>query len=196
MLELKEIFIGVQTYCKGKSCKHVRVINAWQHNTAYVNNEGKIKSEFCNEIAKELWVFCTSQNMWVSAAHIPGTQNPEADNFSRNFHGAIEWKRSTHLFQKISSMFGNPTVDVFASRINYQIGRYISWKLDLKTLAIDAFLIKWNTEFYLIFPPFSFLGKVTAKSTETKRKPLQWSPNGPRSIGTSGSWEKRQEVWL
>ena len=64
MLELKAIFIGVQTYCKAYSCKHVRVINAWQHNPTYVNNEGKIKSEFCNEIAKELWVFCTSQNMW------------------------------------------------------------------------------------------------------------------------------------
>ena len=88
----------------------------------------------------------------VSAAHIPGTQYPEADHFSRNFNEAIEWKRSTHLFQKISSMFGKPTVDVFASRINYQIGRYISWKLDPKTLAIDAFLIKWNTNFYLIFP--------------------------------------------
>ena len=29
----------------------------------YVNNEGVIKSEPCNEIAKELWVRYTSQNM-------------------------------------------------------------------------------------------------------------------------------------
>ena len=49
-------------------------------------------------------------------------------------------------------MFGNPTIDLFASRINYQIDRYISWKLDPKALAIDAFSINWNTEFYYIFP--------------------------------------------
>ena len=45
---------------------------------SYVN-KGRIKSVVCNEIAKELWVHdkicCPSQNMWVSAAHIPGTQN-------------------------------------------------------------------------------------------------------------------------
>ena len=37
----------------------------------------------------------------VSAVHIPGTQNTEADSFFRNFDEAIEWKLSTHLFQKI-----------------------------------------------------------------------------------------------
>ena len=49
-------------------------------------------------------------------------------------------------------MFGNPTIDLSASRINYQTDRYISWKLDPTALAIDAFSIKWNTEFYYIFP--------------------------------------------
>ena len=108
--------------------------------------------------------------MWVSAAHIPGTQNTEADSSSRKFNEAIQWKLSFHLFQKISSMFGNPTLDFFASCINYQIYRYISWKPDPKALAIDAFSIKWNTEFYYIFPPFSLLGKVTAKMYRDKTK--------------------------
>lgn len=40
---------------------------------SYVNGKGGIKLE-CNEIAKELWVLCTPHNMWVSAAHISGTQ--------------------------------------------------------------------------------------------------------------------------
>ena len=139
---------------------------------SYVNNKGEIKSEFCNKIAKELWVWSTSQNMWVSAAHIPGTQNAEADSFSRNFNETIEWRLSTHLFQNISSMFGNPTLDLLASRINYQIDRYISWKPDPKALAIDAFSIKWNTEFYYIFPTFSLLEQVTAKIYRDKTKAI------------------------
>ena len=36
-------------------------------------------------------MWCTSLNMLVSAAHIPGTQNTEGDSFSRNFYEAIEW---------------------------------------------------------------------------------------------------------
>ena len=117
--------------------------------------------------------------MWVSAAHIPGTQNAEADSFSRNFNETTEWRLSTHLFQNISSMFGNPTLDLLASRINYQIDRYISWKPDPKALAIDAFSIKWNTEFYYIFPPFSLLWQVTVKIYRDKTKVIvvipKWS---------------------
>ena len=138
MLELKAILIGVQTYYKGKNYKHIRVMSDNITAVSYVNNKGGIKSEVCNKIAKELWGWCTLQNMWVSAAHIPGTQNTEADSFSRNFNETIEWKLSTH-FQKISSMFGNPTLDLFASRTNYQIDMYISWKPGPKALAIDAF---------------------------------------------------------
>ena len=135
---------------------------------------GGIKSEFCNIIAKELWVWLTSQSMWVSAAHIPGTQNMEADSCSRNFTETIDWKLSTHLFQKISSMFGNPKLDLIASRINFQIHRYISWKPGLKALAIDMLFQSWNTEFYYIFPPFSLLGKVTAKNIQMQNK-SNWS---------------------
>ena len=75
--------------------------------------------------------------------------------------------------------------DLFASRINYQIDRYIFWKPDPKVLAIDAFSIKWNTEFYYIFPPFSLLKKVTTKIYRDKMKAIvvirkwptqHWSP--------------------
>ena len=93
--------------------------------------------------------------MWVSAV----TQNTEADSFIRNFSETIESKLSTQLFQKISYFCGNP----FASRINHQNDRHISWKPDPETIAIDVFSIKQNTEFYYIFPPFSLLGKMTAK---------------------------------
>ena len=109
-----------------------------------------------------LWVWCN--------AHIPGTQNTEAESSSRNFNEAIEWKLGTHLFQKISSMFGNPMLDLFVSRINYQINRYIFWKPDPKALAIDVFSIKFNTEFYYVFPPSSLLRKVTAKIYRDKTK--------------------------
>ena len=55
----------------------------------YVNNKGGIKSEFSNEIAKELQVWHISQNVWVTPAHISWTQNTEADGFSRNVNKAI-----------------------------------------------------------------------------------------------------------
>ena len=118
---------------------------------SYVNNKGGVKSEFFNKTEKELWVWCTSKNIWVSTAHIRGTQTNEVEIFSRNFNETIEWKLGTHLFQKISSVFGNHTLDLFDSWIIHQIDRYIFWKPDLQDLAIDICSIKWNTEFYYIF---------------------------------------------
>ena len=107
---------------------------------SYVNNEGRNKSEVFNGFKKELWVHdkicCTLPNMSVSAVRIPGTQIIEAESFSTNFNEAIELKFSTHLFQKFSGIFVNPTLDLFASRINQ------SWKPDSKALALDAFSIK------------------------------------------------------
>ena len=82
-------------------------------------------------------------------------------------------------FKKISSIFGNSALDVFASRINYQIDRYISWKPDPKILATDAFSIKWNIERYYIFPAFSLLGKVTAKICRDKTKAMVVIPKWP-----------------
>ena len=108
--------------------------------------------------------------MWVSTAYIPETQNAEVDSFSKNVNETIKWKLSTHLCQKISSLFGKRILDLFASHINYQIDRYISWKTYRKVLEIDTFSIKWNTECYYIFPPFSLLGKVIAKKYGNKTR--------------------------
>ena len=69
-------------------------------------------------------------------------------------------------------MFGNPTLDLFASRINYQIHRYISWKPDPKALATDAFSIKWNTEFYFVFPPFYVAKGGYSKNVQRQNKSI------------------------
>ena len=70
---IEKIFTGVQTYYKEKSYKYVRVKSDNITAICYINNKGEIKSEFCNQTAKELRVWCTSQNMWLSTVHIPGT---------------------------------------------------------------------------------------------------------------------------
>ena len=64
VFDLKARFIGCRHTAREKSYKHVRVIYDNIIVISYVNNKGGIKAEFSNKIAKELWVWCTSQNMW------------------------------------------------------------------------------------------------------------------------------------
>ena len=76
-------------------------------------------------------------------------------------------------------MFRISTLDLFASHINHQIDTYISWKSDPKALALHAFSLKWSIELYYIFPPFSLLGKVTAKIYRDKTKVIVVIPKWP-----------------
>ena len=92
---------------------------------AYVNKMGGTKSHECNEIAQDIWKWAIKHNIWLSAAHIPGTENPDADFQSRNFdiNKSSEWSLTEHIFQKMLNEFiefGKPDIDLFASRTNYQ----------------------------------------------------------------------------
>ena len=86
---------------------------------------GSTKSETCNNIASRIWNFCIENKLWVSAAHIPGKKNIEADQQSRILQDVTEWKLHPELFHKIVDKFGVPDIDLFASRINRQPKRCV-----------------------------------------------------------------------
>ena len=64
---------------------------------------------------------------------------------------------------KVTNKFGNPEIDLFATRVNTQLQNYVFWFCELEDKAVDAFLTDWGKQFSYIFPPFSLLGKVTSK---------------------------------
>ena len=40
-----------------------------------INKMGSSKSEICNVSVFEVWQFCIKNNIWLTAAHIPGCKN-------------------------------------------------------------------------------------------------------------------------
>ena len=40
-----------------------------------INKKGGLKSNECNKISKEIWVWCASRDLHISEAHIPGKEN-------------------------------------------------------------------------------------------------------------------------
>lgn len=170
VLELKAIQFGVLTYCKHKHYKHIRVMCDNTTAISYINKKGGMKSHECNKIAKEIWIWCTIRDLHISAAHIPGKSNIEADNNSRKFQDATEWQLNPNIYKIICDTFGTPDIDLFASRINRQTKKYVSWKPEPEAFAIDAFSMNWNNHFAYIFPPFSLLSKVIKKICRDRAK--------------------------
>ena len=103
-----------------------------------------------------MWLWCIDKGIWLSAAHLPGSQNVQADRASRIFHDQTEWKLDPDIFHRITSQLIKPEVDLFASRLNFQLDRYVSWKPDPGALAVDAFTLDWGSYVFYAFPHLLF----------------------------------------
>ena len=66
---------------------------------------GGCKSVRCNEVTIEIWNWAIPKNIWLSAAHIPGAENSDADFQSRHLNDNLEWSISNEAFQKIVTQF-------------------------------------------------------------------------------------------
>ena len=104
----------------------------------YINNMGGSHSAMCNSLTREIWSWCLDRNLWISAAHLPGISNEAADKASRVFCDQTEWKRDETIFESITAYFFRPKIDLFASRLNYKLPRYVAWQQDPGAEAVDA----------------------------------------------------------
>jgi hypothetical protein len=109
ILELKACYLGLLALCSDKSHTHIRIYTDNTTCCAYINNFGG-KSRVLNDIAREIWFWCIKRHIHLSAAHIPGVDNVEADTLSRKFNDDIEWSLDIEIFQtrNVSSCHGCP----------------------------------------------------------------------------------------
>ena len=71
------------------------------------------------------------RNIWLTAVHVPGAQNVEADRASRTkYECESEWQLDPVLFKALNTNCGPFEVDLFASRVNAHCPLYFAWKAD------------------------------------------------------------------
>ena len=113
-LKLLGAKLGLFSFFKcNKYIKHIRIMMDNTTALAYINNMGGIRSNLCDDIALDIWQWAAEQQIWVSAAHIPGSENFVADKNSRVFERSSEWKLRGSVFKQIVSTFGKPDIDLF-----------------------------------------------------------------------------------
>ena len=188
VLELKAIQFGVLIYCKDKNFKHIRIMSDNTTAISYINKKGGLKSNECNKIAKEIWIWCTSRDLHISAAHIPGKDNFEADKNSRKCQDATEWQLNPKIYKAVCGIFGTRGMDLYASQINRQTEKYVSWKPEPEAFAVDTFSINWSHHFMYIFSPFSLLTKVIKKVYWVQATGILVFQRGQHSLGIRRHW--------
>lgn len=82
---------------------------------------------------------------------------------SRHFLDQMEWKLNPHLFQEIVHVLFHPQVDLFASRLNYQLPKYVSYQPDPTAWKTDALSIPWKNPKAYAFLPFNLIPQFLQK---------------------------------
>ena len=178
-LEMQAAYLAIKSFCKQMQNVHVRMRIDNTTAVSYISNMGGIKSEMCNQMAKKIWQFCIRRNIWLSVEHLPGVQNVVADFNSRHFQDQTEWQLNTAVFTQLCDQLGNPELDLFASRLNAQLPKYISWKPDPEATSVDAFKANWNQWYFYAFPPFCLIGRCLQKIDHDEAQGILIVPKWP-----------------
>ncbi len=158
-LEIKAVLLALKALCKDITKQHIRVQSDNTTAISYINSMGGLKSRECDNLVNEIWNWCIARDIWLSASHIPESQNIEADKTS------TEWSLSTPVFKDIDTKWGSFDIDLFASRLNYKVPCYVSWWPDPDAKFVDAFFMDWGPYLFYAFPPFSVIATCLQKIT-------------------------------
>ena len=137
--ELSGVLLTVQAALPSLRGKQVLVETDNKATQAYVNHLGG-RSRFLSSIARRLWTMCYSNNILLSAVHRPGKVNQRADLLSRWRKDHSDIRLPPTSFQKVQELFGPHSVDLFATRDNRLLPRFVSWRPDPESVATDAFM--------------------------------------------------------
>ena len=178
-LELKAILFGLKSLVTERSF-HLQILCDNTTAVHILNKMGSSHTAVCDGLVRDIWAFAISQNIWLSASHIPGKHNTEADEESRHSELHTEWKLAPSIFNEIILHFQvTPEIDLFASRLNYQLKPFVSYRPDPEAYAIDAFQLSWQHIFFYAFLPFCLIGRVLQKVLMEGAEGILIVPNWP-----------------
>ena len=179
VLELKAVLYGLKSLVHVTNT-HVKVLSDNTTAVCTINRMGTCHSNPCNAVVQLIWQWAISKNIWPSATHIPGVENILADQESRLHAKRLEWKLNPKIFLSICSALDiTPNIDLFASRINFQLKPFVSYRPDPEAIAVDAFCLDWSDYLFYAFPPFAVIPQVLQKIISDKATGLLIVPDWP-----------------
>ena len=117
-LELKPILLTLMSIVKDHGI-YVKVFSDSTTATACINKLGTPQSELCHHIAKQIWEWAEKKDIHITAAHMTGNKNINADRESRELSYDLEQTLCPKILHKVLKILKfNPQAHTFASNIN------------------------------------------------------------------------------
>ena len=103
---------------------------------AYLNHLGGPAKDL-SDLAMAIWSLAYKEDIALSAKYLAGSENKQTDMLSR-LNPKFEWTLHLRIFQWLDNLWGNHTVDRFATMLNAQLPRFNSRYYDPLAEAVDA----------------------------------------------------------
>lgn len=147
----------------------------------YLNKQGG-RSFFLSILAERFLLWCRKRKIRIQATYLPGKLNRVPDQLSRRRRDRSDWKLNPRIFNRIQQIFGQMSIDLFASRLNHQLPSYFSLQPDHRALATDAFAQSWKKGLVFANPPIILLTRTLQKIILEKAEAViiaPWWPTQP-----------------
>ena len=156
------------------------VLNETDNSTtkAYINHLGG-RSRFLSSVAHRLWSVTNPYGITLRAVHRPGVENRRADLLSRWRQDSTDLKLHPKFFRQADRQWGRHTVDLFATRLNTQLARFVSWRPDPEAEAVDAFQFPLSGENPWCFPPEALIPRLLGLLTRQRATITLVAPQWP-----------------
>ena len=170
LLEMKALFLGLQAFREDVIGHHVTAICDNLTVVAYINKQGGTASQALCLLSSCLLRWAENFDIHLDARYLPGQANVLADLLSRRgqVEGA-EWSLHPQVARSLLRVWGNPSIDLFATCLNAKLPLYCSLVPDPPAVFKDAFRHPWDDLDLHAFPPFLLVGRVVARVRESSR---------------------------
>ena len=170
LLEMKALFLALQAFQEDVAGHHVTAMCDNSTVVAYVNKQGGTVSRPLCLLTSRLLRWTESFDVHLEARYLPGESNVLADVLSRR--GQVvgtEWSLHPQVARALLRMWGNPSIDLFATCLNAKLPLYCSLVPDPQAVFEDAFRHPWDDLDLYAFPPFALVGRVIARVQQSSR---------------------------
>ena len=182
VLELKAILLALKSFVK-TSHKHIKIMSDNTTAIHCINKMGTSHSMECHHQVLNIWEWAIIHKSHLSVAHIPGKLNTVADKESRSNRVDTEWMlqpKVLNLALEHSSF--KPEIDLFATNINTQFGKYAAFRPDPGAMYIDAFSIDWSDLKFYALPPISVIPRVLSEGKQDSAEGIIVVPFWPTQV--------------
>ena len=164
LLELKAVLLALKRF--EQLCWSQTILVCTDNTTVvlYINKEGGMKSGSLCALLWRLLLWCNQREIVLWARHTPGHLNVIADKLSQHIQVIqTEWSLLQEVFDPLCRRWHKPTVDLFATRFNHKLPRFVSPVPDRLAWKVDALSLQWKDLDVYAFPPTALLGQVVSK---------------------------------